>query len=59
MMNFLSLKVGTLRGEGQDDLMDSHYWILIDGIMNQSRIWLLELFEWELFQTETKLSLSR
>lgn len=36
-------------------LHDSMYWILIDGFLNQSRIWLLELFEWQLFQRETTL----
>ena len=36
-------------------LQDSEYWILIDGFMNQSRIWFLELFEWEFYQTETIL----
>ncbi len=34
------------------DLQESDYWILIDGYINQSRIWLLQLFEWELYQTE-------
>lgn len=37
------------------DLQDSHHWLLIDGFMNQSRIWLLELFEWQFYRTETKL----
>jgi hypothetical protein len=37
------------------ELQDSEYWILIDGFMNQSRIWLLELFEWEIYQAETIL----
>lgn len=37
------------------DLQDSEYWTLIDGFMNQSRIWLLELFEWEFYKTETTL----
>jgi hypothetical protein len=37
------------------DLMDSEYWILIDGFMSQSRLWLLELFEWALYQAETTL----
>lgn len=41
------------------DLMDSAYWILIDGFMTQSRIWLLELFEWALYQQETTLRLAR
>lgn len=40
-------------------LMDSRYWTLIDGFMTQSRLWLLELFEWELYQAETTLLLSR
>lgn len=36
-------------------LEDSEYWVLIDGFLNQSRIWLLELFEWEFYQTQTVL----
>jgi hypothetical protein len=36
-------------------LQDSGYWTIIDGVMTQSRIWLLELFEWELYKTETVL----
>jgi YaaC-like Protein len=40
-------------------LMDSPHWILIDGFMSQSRVWLLELFEWAFWQTETTLSTSR
>jgi hypothetical protein len=38
-----------------ETLRESHYWILIDGFITQSRIWLLELFEWELYQAETTL----
>ena len=38
-------------------LMDSSYWILIDGFMSQSRLWLLEQFEWALYQTETTLTI--
>lgn len=41
------------------DLQDSEYWMLIDGFMNQSRIWLLELFEWEFYKTETTLRFVR
>jgi hypothetical protein len=41
------------------DLQESSFWILIDGFMNQSRIWLLELFEWEFYKTETELLSSR
>lgn len=40
-------------------LQDSEYWILIDGFMNQSRILLLELFEWEFYNTETTLRIAR
>lgn len=40
-------------------LMDSQYWIVIDGFMTQSRLWLLELFEWALYQQETTLTLAR
>lgn len=42
-----------------DALQDSGWWILIDGFMNQSRIWLLELFEWEFYKTETTLVTAR
>lgn len=38
-----------------ESLQDSEHWILIDGFMNQSRIWLLELFDWEFYKTETTL----
>jgi hypothetical protein len=34
------------------DLQESEYWLLIDGFMSQSRLWLLEMFEWELFRAE-------
>lgn len=40
-------------------LMDSEYWMLIDGFMSQSRLWLLELFEWAFYQAETTLWVSR
>jgi len=40
-------------------LQESRYWILIDGFLNQSRIWLLELFEWQLYQEETTLKSMR
>jgi len=40
-------------------LRESRYWILIDGFLNQSRIWLLELFEWQLYQEETTLKSMR
>jgi hypothetical protein len=36
-------------------LQDTEHWILIDGFINQSRLWLLELFEWELYKFETTL----
>jgi hypothetical protein len=36
-------------------LKESKYWNLIDGIMSESRIWLLELFEWEFYQKQTIL----
>lgn len=41
------------------ELRDSRYWLLIDGFLSQSRIWLLELFEWQLFQEETTLKSMR
>ena len=41
------------------DLQDSEYWILIDGFTNQSRVWLLELFEWEFYKWETTLQSAR
>lgn len=37
------------------ELMDSPYWILLDGFMSQSRPWLLEQFEWAFYQAETTL----
>lgn len=37
-------------------LQDSRYWILLEALIFQSRILLLELFEWEFYQTETRLS---
>jgi hypothetical protein len=40
-------------------LIDSEYWMLIDGFMSQSRLWLLELFEWTLYKTETTLWTTR
>jgi hypothetical protein len=40
-------------------LMDSEYWILIDGFMSQSRLWLLELFEWAYYKAETTLWTAR
>jgi len=40
-------------------LMDSEYWVLIDGFMSQSRLWLLELFQWAFYQTETTLYAAR
>lgn len=40
-------------------LMDSGHWMLIDGFMSQSRLWLLELFEWAFYKAETTLWLSR
>jgi hypothetical protein len=36
-------------------LMDSAYWMMIDGFMSQSRLWLLDLFRWALYQSETSL----
>ena len=41
------------------ELMDSPYWILVDGFMTQSRVWLLELFEWALYRSETTLCMAR
>jgi len=41
------------------ELQDSEYWLLIDGFMNQCRIWLLELFEWQFYKAETTLRLVR
>jgi hypothetical protein len=42
-----------------DALMESRYWILLDGFMSQSRLWLLEQFEWFLYQAETTLWTTR
>jgi len=36
-------------------LQESRYWLFIDGFLSQSTIWLLELFEWQLYQEETTL----
>lgn len=41
------------------ELQDSEYWVLIDGFMNQSRIWLVELFEMHLYRIETHLASAR
>jgi len=40
-------------------LMDSEFWVLIDGFMSQSRPWLLELFQWALYQREITLRTAR
>jgi hypothetical protein len=40
-------------------LMDSEHWTLIDGFMCQSRLWLLELFRWAFYQSETPVYSSR
>jgi hypothetical protein len=40
-------------------LMDSQYWMLVDGFMSQSRLWLLELFEWAFYRAETTLWTTR
>ena len=40
-------------------LMDSAYWMLIDGFVSQSRLWLLELFHWALYKAEITLWMSR
>lgn len=40
-------------------LMDSGYWMIIDGFMSQCRLWLLELFRWALYQSEISLLSSR
>jgi hypothetical protein len=36
-------------------LQESQYWLLIDGFMTQSKIWLLEQFEWYFYKTEKTL----
>lgn len=40
-------------------LMDSGYWMIIDGFMSQCRLWLLELFSWQFYQSEISLHSSR
>lgn len=40
-------------------LMDSPAWILLTGFMSQSRVWLLELFEWAIYKVETTLNSAR
>jgi hypothetical protein len=42
-----------------ENLMDSRHWILLDGFMSQSRVWLLELFEWAFHEVETTLYSAR
>jgi YaaC-like Protein len=42
-----------------DFFMDSGYWVLFDGFMTQSRLWLLELFQWAFYKTEITLWSSR
>lgn len=42
-----------------NELMDSPDWILIDGFMSQSRVWLLELFWWALYQDQINLRTAR
>ncbi len=36
-------------------LQDSRYWMLVEGFLSQSRLLLLELFEWEFYQKETHI----
>jgi hypothetical protein len=40
-----------------DHLQDTRYWMLIEGFISQSLLLLLELFEWQLYQCETRLVL--
>jgi hypothetical protein len=40
-------------------LIDSPFWMLIEGFMSQSRLWLLELFQWALFRKQTTLLAAR
>jgi hypothetical protein len=40
-------------------LMDSHYWVLVDGFMSQCRLWLLEQFGWALYNEEMTLTTTR
>ena len=42
-----------------NELRETHQWSLIDGFMSQSRLWLLEQFEWSLYQAETTLWVAR
>ena len=44
---------------GMESIQRSKYWFLVDGFMNQSRLWLLELFAWEFYNTEKVLLNSR
>lgn len=41
------------------ELMDSPDWIMIDGFMTQSRVWLLELFRWAFYREEILLRAAR
>ncbi len=36
-------------------LQDSQFWLIIDGLLTQSRLCLLELFEWDFYQVSTHL----
>lgn len=40
-------------------IQKSRYWQLVDGLMNESRIWLLELFAWEYYKEQRILLSSR
>jgi hypothetical protein len=40
-------------------LMDSQYWVLVDGFMSQCRPWLLEQFGWALYNEEMTLTAVR
>jgi hypothetical protein len=36
-------------------LQDSEYWLVLDGFIHQSCVWLLELFEWEFYKREADI----
>lgn len=40
-------------------LQDSPEWIVVDGFLNQSRLWLVELFEMQLYKRQLALGSAR
>jgi hypothetical protein len=42
-----------------EELQKSEFWLIIDGFLYQSRVWLLELFEWYLYNEQIILKRAR